>query len=105
MSDIDRIPADGVIARRYVVLEEGLSEEQLLYLYVCLIAGMRGETLPPARRDLELGAEGAEAVRARVRQKLPEIDAVRAGEQKLPPKPGGSSSSATPTPEADPLPF
>jgi hypothetical protein len=103
MTDIERIPADGVVARRYVVLEESLSEEQLLYLYICLIAGMRGEALPRPRRDLDLSVSEGEAVRARVKQKLPEIDAVRAGETPLPPKPGGSPTM--PAPEADPLPF
>jgi hypothetical protein len=103
MSDVRRIPPDGMIARRYCVLEEGLSDDQLLYLYSCLIAGMRGEAMPRPRRDLNLAPSEGETVRDRVTQKLPEIDAVRAGEQRLPPKPGGSTS--TPAPEADPLPF
>jgi hypothetical protein len=92
---LDAIPPDGLIARVYVESQETMSEGAREYMRACLLRGMRGEALPPAKRTQKLTDGQAADVRARVRRLLPEIEEIRAGEIPLPRAPAPAPTQET----------
>jgi len=82
-----RIPPDGIIARRFADMQDGMKADQKRYLRDCLLRGMRDESYPQPAQSYKVKAIEAVYVRQRATELLPTIERVRAGEERLPVEP------------------
>jgi hypothetical protein len=82
-----RIPPDGVIARVFTDLEEGLNAGCKRYMRDCLLHVMRDEPMRSPLAEYKLKAIDGVFVRQRAQELAPRLEAVRSGEERLPAAP------------------
>lgn len=80
----ERIPPDGIIARHYADREESMTAGMRRYLRDCLLRAIRSESMPQPMTSYKVKPVQAVAVRQRAAELVPEIEAVRAGDARLP---------------------